>query len=343
MKEHSVGTQPALGAPSRVAPSPLLYFSTRQGRQTNCLLTVEVARYVAEALGRRVLPLCHTSPLGGQACEPHPEIPSQRQEVVQFGLHRVLMQRDLSRCTAPASTAPALVHVADLPVTPALHNGPASPSCRQAKWCATRDAAAAASGAVHASKSSLEMASSAHNWALRFVRHVTLSAEELLHARTAGNAAAALVPAGDVFLSKAFHTFTQGYVGSPFALCVLPRETEASLRMARQLEEALSQPRAQTLCVHWRGEDFHHPTTLQRSRSNASSVEVVRRWVLPLARRFGVRHVLLLTNVRHEGLLEISSPSLASTPTPTCTHPFAPFRCATRVCARCSRCSKLVG
>ena len=98
------------------ADRPLLFFSTRQGRQTNCVLTIEVARYVAERLyahapspclshldaevarlirvlprtdlacsGRRiVLPLCHTSPLGAQACESRPDIPAQRQAVVPF-------------------------------------------------------------------------------------------------------------------------------------------------------------------------------------------------------------------------------------------------------------------
>ena len=105
------------------AEPPLLFFSTRQGRQSNCVLTVEVARFLAEKLGRQlVLPSCHTSPLGEQACAYRPDIPAQRQSVVSMNLQKLLHPRDLARCRRPPGIGPSLMTLSELPLTSVPRN-----------------------------------------------------------------------------------------------------------------------------------------------------------------------------------------------------------------------------
>lgn len=274
------------------ADSPsLLFFSTRQGRQTNCVLTVEVARYVAERLGRRlVLPLCHTSPLGPQACSSRPEIPSQRQSVVPFALDRALQPRDLSRCTGPAASALPLLHTTDVMMTANLRNATClslTPAGKNGRERARNECA-------------LELSDDEQlrtQLALRFSSQLSASVSDLN-----SGALASRLPPGDVYLAWSFSLFSVGLLGKPFGACALPRETEGVALMRRQLERTLGFRRNETLCVHWRGEDFHHPTTLARHRSNASSSDVADRWVVPLARKHGLRNVLLLSNVRYESL-----------------------------------------
>ena len=131
------------------------------------------------------------------------------------------------------------------------------------------------------------------------------------------------MPAGDVFLSKAFHTFTQGYVGSPFALCVLPRETEASCAWQGDPRGAQPATRTDIVCaLARRGLSSSYDATEEplecEQRGGGPPL------VLPLARRFGVRHVLLLTNVRTRASSRFS-PSLAS-PHPHMHPPLRPLQ-----------------
>jgi hypothetical protein len=111
----------------------------------------------------------------------------------------------------------------------------------------------------------------------------------------------------DLFLSNAFSLFSRQAFGPMFGLCALPRETEGVARMARHLERALGLPRANTLCFHWRGEDFHHPAQLakQHLSGNASSGAYVARALAQRAKHLGAEGVLLLTNARHEALSEM--------------------------------------
>ena len=104
-------------------PGLLLLFSAQQGRQSNCIVQIEVARFLAERLGRRLLlPPCNTSPYGEQACKEVPGVPSQRQTLVKFPLARVMRPADLSRCRAPAAASRPLVELDDLPVAAAPLN-----------------------------------------------------------------------------------------------------------------------------------------------------------------------------------------------------------------------------
>ncbi len=277
---------------------PLLFFSTRQGRQTNCVLTVEVARLVAERLGRRlVLPACHTSPYGPQACSARRDIPSQRQMVLPFLLPKMLQPRDLARCSAAAPGAPHPPVLQPMDLALSARQRPVtclSVTQTGRRTTLTRDERSACARELSGDD---ELRA---QLAFRFERSVSVTPEQLRQP----SSSALLPPGEDVFLHDAFGLFANEALGPYFRLCELPRPTDEVVRMERQLERALGFARNETLCVHWRGEDFHHPTKLVRWRTNSTlgADEVANRWVRPLARRVGARNVLLLTNVRHETL-----------------------------------------
>ena len=88
----------------------------------------------------------------------------------------------------------------------------------------------------------------------------------------------------------------------PFRLCFLPRETATVGRLSVSLEQSLGFRREETLCIHWRGEDFHHPTQVLRYRQNTTSPTRVAARTLQVARRHGCTNALILSNARFEGV-----------------------------------------
>ena len=357
---------------------PLLFFSTRQGRQTNCVLTVEVARFVAEKLNLRlVLPACHTSPLGEQACAYRPEIPAQRQILVPFSLPKVLQPRDLARCWRPAAAAAASAPLspADIPLSAVPRNvtcleivarsaGRLSqrrsenldrPSPCESELSGDDDLRSqlpirftstvtinADAAFVDALLSPTASSSSSSSAAATTTTASFLSSSHssLGHRSAASSAASrsllAALPAGqDVFLHNSFGLFSRQLLGPLFRLCALPRETEGVVRMARHLERSLGFARSNTLCVHWRAEDFHHPNTLVKHRlpSNASSGAHVAKVLAARARRLGAGSVLLLTNARYEALHELQTSLRASglrVESPRALRESSTFGCAAR-------------
>ena len=290
----------------------LLFFSTRQGRQTNCVLTVEVARYVGELLGRQlVLPHCHTSPLAEHACASMPGIPPQRQTVVPLALDRVMRHSDLARCRSRANTMPLLSY-SDVPLSAEPRNATCLTIVRKL------DSAPQKSYVEHhqrtgSSRCDAELKGDEEmrtQVPLRFVKSVTIDGahafpptaqtRRLLHS---------LAPTGDVFLNNAFMTFSKSYLTTkPFSLCDLPAVTEGVLRMERALEARLAMPPHAALCVHWRGEDFHHPHKLQRARLNESAASLAATaaaQVRRVAKAAGATDVLVLSNARFEALNEL--------------------------------------
>jgi hypothetical protein len=308
--------------------APLLFFSTRQGRQSNCVLTTEVARFVAEKLRRRlVLPSCHTSPLGEQACAHRPDIPSQRQVVVPFALQKVLQARDLARCQHAANShgAAGILTPGDIPLSAVPRNVTCLDIGTRSAARLVQRQARAESGRPSPCESELlgddELRS---QLPIRFSGTITINADAAFGTRLTfrGLPRPELTPAAvhdaasaeelrngrqDLFLSNAFSLFTRQALGPMFGLCALPRETEGVARMARHLEVKLALPRASTLCFHWRGEDFHHPAQLakQRMPRNASSGAYVARALVRRAKRLGAEGILLLTNARYEALSEM--------------------------------------
>ena len=98
-----------------------LFFSAQLGRLSNCMLSVNAARFVASSLHLRLaVPPCRTSPYGEQACAPHLNIPDQRQSLVEFELLRALDSRDLGGCTE--KSAGSAVAVTALPLRPTLRD-----------------------------------------------------------------------------------------------------------------------------------------------------------------------------------------------------------------------------
>ena len=299
-----------LGAPGDPRASatptrqPLLFFSTRQGRQTNCVLTVEVARLVAERIGRRlVVPWCHTSPYGPQACSARQDIPSQRQVVLPFLLTKMLQPRDLARCSAavPGTPHPPVLEPMDMPLT----------TWARPVTCLSVTPRGQKPARIHGERSPCAKELSGDDelrsqLTFRFVRTVSVTPDQLrdFHNDKEPSSLALLPPGEDVYLAEAFALFANEAFGPFFGLCELPRPTDEVVRMERQLERALGFARNETLCVHWRGEDFHHPTKLVRWRTSSTlgADEVANRWIKPLAQRVSARNVLLLTNVRHETL-----------------------------------------
>ena len=343
----------ASGAADR-QQQPLLFFSTRQGRQSNCVLTVEVVRFLAERFGRQlVLPPCHTSPLGEQACAARPDLPPQRQILVPFALSKILQPRDLARCWATAGWAPPLLSPIDLPV----QAEPRNVTCVEiVEHTASRPRAR--NPCEDELREDMELRS---QLALRFVRHVTISARDMarvgastgyapassasgqatasrtLYSRLVGGGgggggggvpssafstpstafyvfdtllrASVRLPDGDLYINGAFSLFTRGILTKAlakpyFGLCTLPRETQDVEAMEGQLHRALGFARRKTLCVHWRGEDFHHPHILARHRQNGSAT-VAAAHAIRLARRLSASSVLVLSNARFEALDEL--------------------------------------
>ena len=296
---------------------PLLFFSTRQGRQSNCVLTVEVARFVAERLDRRlVIPWCHTSPLGEQACAHRPDIPPQRQAVVYFALQKMLQLRDLSRCQRPASVTslPAIA-----PMDLAIHAMARNVTCLDlAPRSANRIIERTPGQMSPCEKELLSDGDLRSQLPIRFTRTVTLDADtafgSFIGARVAlpgllnkRQAALGFVPPGDIFLHNAFWLMSKQSLGPMFGLCSLPRETEDVMRMERTLFRALALPRASTLCFHWRAEDFHHPTTLAKHglKAEDSNGAHVGGRVANRARALHANSVLVVTNARFEALSDL--------------------------------------
>ena len=214
-------------------PGPLLLFSAQQGRQSNCIVQVEVARYLAERMGRRLLlPPCNTSPYGEQACKEAPGVPSQRQTLVKFPLARVMRPSDLSRCRAPAAAARPLVELDDLPVA----TGPLNVTCVSVGTRAARTPEQRALAETRGFKSCRdEMTVDAQLRAqlpLVFTSHAIVSAEAVL----SGTAPASLAAAGHVYVHSLFTLFLRKTFGRAFSVCDMPRETETVLRMALELE-----------------------------------------------------------------------------------------------------------
>lgn len=234
---------------------PSLFFSCQQGRQTNCLMMVEIARFLAEQLGRQlVLPPCNTSPYGEQACAIRQSIPNQRQTITKFPLGRVLRPSDLSRCQAPPGAAPSLLEVDDLPVSASPIN----------VTCVTFGKPDDMKG-LRACESDLDAdAQLKAQLALHFTDHVDLHVSAL----RSGEAAALLRQRGHLYIPGLIGMMMHQTIGKPFSLCVRPRETEGVVRMARELQRLTNFRPKQTLCVHWRGEDFHHPKRAKLSPQN---------------------------------------------------------------------------
>jgi hypothetical protein len=281
----------------------LLFFSTRQGRQTNCVLTVEVARFVAERLRRNlVLPLCHTSPLGQQACARRPAIPPNAHSLVSFSLTRALQAQDLGRCRRDPTSRPALSSLLDLPLSAAPHN--ATCLVIVADGSPPPKTAHARTPCDDEVEKDPEFRGQAH---LQFTRTVFMSPSELtMHQRVSPGVMARLPPPSEsIFLHepmlKAWHAL-EGKKRRHFRLCALPRETDDVVRMAAALEAALGTASGSTLCMHWRGEDFHHPGQILRYRQNTSSAESVASKALQACRRHACTQVLLLSNARYEGV-----------------------------------------
>ena len=292
------------------ASTPLLFFSTRQGRQSNCVGTVEAARFVAEKLSRRlVLPPCHTSPLGEQACAFRKDLPPQRQTVVPFSLQRVLQPRDLARCRAPPTAT--LLTPSDLPVTAE----PRNVTCIEVRSVAStynKDS----NPCAHELAGDDELRSALP---IRFVRHLTISTSALLASSPSAPLTRAFdtltrtqvpLPPGDYYIREAFMLFSRGTLLANskkeklFGLCALPRETEAVARMERHLQRSLGFSKSSTLCLHWRGEDFHHPNTLRKHNQDGTTAFAAAQ-TIKRAKDLGASSVLVLSNARFEALHEL--------------------------------------
>ena len=236
----------------------MLFFSCSQGRQTNCLMMVEIARYLAEQLGRQlVLPQCNTSPYGEQACAQHEKIPSQKQTLLKFPLGRVLRDTDLSRCHAPIGKKKPLLELDDLPVSAVPLN----------VTCVTIGRAPDEARGLRACEN--DLASDAQfkaQLAIRFTSHLAVTVDMLRN----GKAAALMHSAGHLYVPGLIGLLMRQSFGKAFGLCIRPRETEGVVRMARELQHLTGFRPKQTLCVHWRGEDFHHPKRYKLSPQNVT-------------------------------------------------------------------------
>ena len=292
-----------------VAP-PLIFFSTRQGRQSNCVLTVEIARFMAERLGRRlVLPACHTSPLGEQACAVRPDIPPQRQIVVPFALPKVLQARDLARCRAPAASAWPLLTPSDIKPSATFRNV----TCLEVVTKGTgrpynRNPCASEISGDHELRTELP---------LRFAKHLTIPIVKVLAAKqdkgglaalrfydTATLTHVSLSSTDDIFLYAAFDIFSAKIFSKWFGLCALPQETKEVVRMKHHLQRSLGFSQYHTLCMHWRAEDFHHPNTVKKYSRNSTAAAAAEQ-ALRHASRTRTRSVLVLSNARFEALHEL--------------------------------------
>ena len=144
---------------------------------------------------------------------------------------------------------------------------------------------------------------------LRFTHTITIPANEF--ARSGGSDALASLRARvlgplrqqqSVFVHEPMIVALEAFSRRPFRLCMLPRESAGVLRMASELEQRISFEPSSTLCLHWRGEDFHHPTQILRYRQNTSSPALVAARALQVAKRHSSRVVLVLTNARYEAM-----------------------------------------
>ena len=141
---------------------------------------------------------------------------------------------------------------------------------------------------------------------MRFTRFVELPAAELRAG--AGTALDGLRRrGGDVFLGGTFQLGADvlPLLGAPpLKLCAHPRPRPSIEAMVRTLVARLELDLDRTLCVHWRGEDFFHPTSIQRHAAFATAQKVAER-VAADAKKARVDRVLVVSNARFEALEEL--------------------------------------
>ena len=80
----------------------LLFFSTQWGLLTNCLMVINVARWLAEQLGKTlVLPLCTSSENPEHTCSVRRRANSEKQRRVMVNMTAIWTSRSLGGCSTP--------------------------------------------------------------------------------------------------------------------------------------------------------------------------------------------------------------------------------------------------
>lgn len=80
----------------------LLFFSSQWGLLTNCLMQINLARWLAEQFGKTlVMPMCISSENPEHTCAVRKGVPNQRLRYVQVNMSAIWTARSLGGCTVP--------------------------------------------------------------------------------------------------------------------------------------------------------------------------------------------------------------------------------------------------
>lgn len=315
----------------------LLFFSARLGLLTNCLMVLNLARWLAEQFGKTVvLPLCTSSENPEHTCVLRKNAPNQRLRYVMVNMSALYTSESLGGCVQPRP-AVALRDVA------AKHTrGATQLTCisSRAEHCAAdvardpqlqgivlsrfvrsdalqyalawlngrprdappRSSSWAAAGAVGANARACVDEGHRSECPSRPGLNRCMPIE---CPQRCGEARPALHIAGDIFVPNLFLEATLR-LQRPFGICNPP-----VLQPRARVEAMQMQSNAPFVCVHWRAGDFLVNRAQQASSHlfNGSTMVAITASAASAA---GASHALVLTNARVERQAEMRAAARAA-------------------------------
>ena len=316
--------------PSTPGDGGLLFFSARLGLLTNCLMVLNLARWLAEQFGKTVvLPLCTSSENPEHTCVLRKHVPNQRLKYVMVNMSALYTSESLGGCIQPrpavALSDVAAKHTrgatqltcissraehcaADIARDPQLQGVVLS---RFLRSDALRYALAWLNGRPHgapprSSSWARAVGADAHACVDEGYRPACASRPGMPKrcmpiecprpcGDQGGEARPALHIAGDIFVPNLFLEAT-ARLQRPFGICNPP-----VLQPRARAEATLMQSESEGpfVCVHWRAGDFLVSRVNQHNRHlfNGSTMAAI---TASAASAVGVSHALVLTNARVE-------------------------------------------
>ena len=314
----------------------LLFFSARLGLLTNCLMVVNLARWLAEQFGKTVvLPLCTSSENPEHTCVLRKDVPNQRLRFVMVNMSALYTSESLGGCIQPRPTV-ALRDVA------AKHTqGATRLTCigSRAEHCAADIARDPQLKGVVLSRfvrsdalkyalawlnkrprdaqprsSSWSVAGAVKAGALACLNEGHMSEcpsrtgpKQCLPVecpQRCGQARPALHIEGDIFVPNLFGVALS--LQRPFGVCNPP-----VLQPRARVEATQIQSETPFICVHWRAGDFL-VNRVKQSSSHLFNGSVMAAITASAASAAGVSHALVLTNARVERQAEMRAAASAA-------------------------------
>ena len=331
-------------APEVTRDRGLLFFSARFGLLTNCLMMINMARWLAEQFGKTpVLPLCSSSENPEQTCALRSErlFPVQRLRYVMVNMSAIYTTESLGRCTSTHSHLERRHAVALRDVARKHRRGATQLTCvgRRVEDCADDVAKDPQfDGAVlrrfvrsealeyalgwlnsrtdnsppwNSSWTALGAVSNQHEACCKPWVGACSGPKTCLRIQCSRQCGSAARPAlqlkGDILVTGLFELATHR-LRRPFSMCDPPQLQPWARAEATQIVDTMGG--MPFVCVHWRAGDFLAKTKISLN-VHLSNARVMAAITASAARAVGASQALVLTNARVERQAEMRAAALA--------------------------------